>query len=643
MHSEFVSAATKILFQTLKAAVACLAALLLAASTAALWGPWVALAITALIVLASLVAPSASDRGAGLIRNLGISLVIAVAVQSLAWAYIFSSQQSSDFGIYYRCGFDLQPTLAANLRSCQSQYISYGDLYWRRSLLSTVPIGWLGGGYPTLKVFNAILQGVAGLVIWTAAIRWLGALPALIAIAVFAFYPDRSFALTLATSDHAATLLCALGLASLTAFTAQRWRVRVTAALLAGVLVVALALTRSTGIFMLSSCVLVIVLCVVPRLGLRTAACCLGVLVTSILAAQVASKFVLSSAGAADGFLRLASSLDINPSGDFYWSWNWIHQFWPAIPATYQTPLALLRIWHEVVMDGMFYPAYLFSKAQTLTSGLGYVWFASADLALNKDTVRTVALVTVPFSADAALARAWSFPMLALLLAGAIRARLTQLNVAALGFFLATVGGLLFLGEVQARYMFILLPAAAFLSGAAFAPHVGQSFGLRLRDFALGSGFLGAVLALTVCAWMVARALSVPPAPEVVQYGSDRCPTRPDQVIVSSSQLSLRLLPGEVCAEAVFALRQGGHLLTFFASDGQFAYRSDAVEPTEIRYQASVDGDSVEGLATPGKVVWRQLRLPNLGPVRVSVVVRRPAEAAGRPAQQLFAYPMVWN
>ncbi|MDX7950227.1 hypothetical protein P7D22_03415, partial [Lichenihabitans sp. Uapishka_5] len=162
------------------------------------------------------------------------------------------------------------------------RFYTYGDLYWRRSLLSTVPAGLMGVSYVGLKVVNAAFQTGTATLLWWLLRRQAGSSAALLGLILFAIYPDRSFALTLATSDHVGLLLTTAAFAILAASATRRGVPALLGFGAVGILAAALDLARSTGLFLTSAAAAVLVLCVLPNAGLRRALPALACFVTGL-------------------------------------------------------------------------------------------------------------------------------------------------------------------------------------------------------------------------------------------------------------------------------------------------------------------------------------------------------------------------
>ncbi len=543
----------------------------------------------------------------------GVAVLLLFACHSFLWVASFSSQQGSDFGVYYKCGIDLQERLAENIEACQSHYISYGDLYWRRSLLYTVPIGWFGGSYFELKMFNAFLQTASATVLWFAVRARVGSGAALIVLLIFLAMPERIYALSLATPDNIAVLLIVIGLAVV------EWMERTVlsatiAGLIVGMAAVGLDFSRSVGVFLLVAALVSALLQSARSRSIAKSGAFLGAVVVSYLSSR-GMLSALAGEGAGDGFLRLASSLVIE-SDDVRTSFNWIHYFWPAIPEELRFRVGILRIFNELLSNGADYPFYIWKKAQSLTAGNGYLWFASADLTANLDTSLAFP-ANVPdraISLSPLIVRLAIVIVLALVIRGAIVGRFSLTLAVAMLFFSFGCGVILFIGEVQPRYFLILTPAAIIVSGSGFSP--SSAFGrIDIRKLAWGGSVLLIAAMFVPIAWLSTKAWLTPIGFEIAE--EQTCDAGHPKTFENGNLISFTIPQGSRCAGIELKLTPGN--VGVFVSDGQFPLRSDASDPNELRYAFATEDARVDGRFGVNHVQWVELSVHSSGTLRFSV------------------------
>lgn len=420
----------------------------------------------------------------------GAVAVGALGLFGLAWALAFDSMQTSDFGVYWRCGTGSAPSLAAWLEACQSKYMAPTPLFWLRSLLYTTPFGAVAGASPrALDAYNALLHAASLALLFAVARRPLGAPAATVAVVAWGVFPERLFAITLATSDNLAALLVVVVLA-LAARDEGHPGLR---ALALGLSLAALEVLRNTGLLFSAGVVLAALASPAQgrarRAGVAVGAAALGLLLTKGLV------FALPGSWHSVGAVRAFSALDLTSLQTFDVALRWYDHVLPAVPEAVRTRFALDTLVTELGGHGGLYPAYLLAKSKFMFTGGGYAGWAALALPSNPDTALTVAAPSVPRVPGAVLAALLAF-VVALAGVGAVRARrrgLLRGSLAVTATFFAAV--LLFL-EAQPRYLFVVGPALVLLAAGNFAREDAP------RDFAVARGSLVlAAAALLFAAW----------------------------------------------------------------------------------------------------------------------------------------------
>jgi hypothetical protein len=550
--------------------------------------------------------------------------LILGTVASIGWSVAFDSQQGSDFGVYFRCGIYLQETLAENLKNCQSQYISIGDLYWRRSLFYTVPFGLIfQENYSLFKIYNVLLNTTAIAVVAWAVRKWAGPAAALVAVVLITLMHERVYMLTVATPDNLAILVTALALTAL-AFT-QQSRISLLAACSLGISIVLLDYSRTTGLFVSLTAVLTSLalyakgrsIAVVNVVVALAAANLIGILITPVIAGRAADG----------GFLMALSALNLASTQDFHTNFPWFEYFWPAIPLAERSQVGLVRLWQELASNGTLYPLYAFQKAQQISAGYGYTWFATSDFSDSMDTFITATTPTVPAVSPPRdwILRSALLPLLAFACAGAWRARPTPLAVAALTFVVVVSGILLLLSEAQPRYIIVLLPALAVLAGQAAAAPVQEMAGLR--GHAKGLLIVAGALVLGGLGVLAARATAPLPLANAAGQVTAECS---GARVESDGQRLVLHLPGAVaCARATFKA-PATPAVGMFLTDGVYPYRAQPRPANGIHIELKAkSGATMQEQLDRSHVIWRTLPVNPTGGDEIEVLARRPDGVVG--------------
>jgi len=504
-------------------------------------------------------------------RRLGLGAVIAFSAAGLAWALAVDSMQPSDFGVYWRCGTTPVASVSEQLALCQSRYMAPTPLYWLRSLLSTAPFGALAGARPRLfDVYNALLHAASLALLWVMARRALGAAAAFVAVLAWGLFPERVFAITLATPDNVAALfvLAALWLAS-----DDEGRVTPRLVLL-GVALAAVELCRSAGpIFSLA----VLAAAVAgpaahrrSRLFVALGGAALGATLTRALVALLPGEW------SQRGVVETLAALDLTSLQTFDVALRWYDHVLPAVPAAERGAFALDTLRLELGGHGLAYPAYLVAKAKVHFTGAGYAGWAALDLSGNPDTALTVAKPTVPTLPPGLLSAALGLS-LGLALVGAARLRHASLLTTALAAAATFFASVLLFNEAQPRYLFVVGPALALLASASFIVEPAS------RDFALPRGL--AVLlavALAFTAWSRWASRRPRPLEAAVALEAPGCGGLP--VLGPSLQrLRVELPPGVTCAVVRVPLGRYARRLRAVVTQARFPF------PFEARADAGLD------------------------------------------------------
>ncbi|MBX7117300.1 MAG: glycosyltransferase family 39 protein, partial [Myxococcaceae bacterium] len=394
-------------------------------------------------------------------NRIGLGMLGVFALLGLAWVTLFSSMQGSDFGVYYRCGAADAASWADRINACQSIYLEPSLVFWARSLLYTVPWGfWPGASVKGLTVVNALLQAATLGVLFLLVRRQLGAAAAVVALCLYGVFPERVWSLTVITPDHVTSLLL---LTLLYLFVRVEEPLepgrRVLGLGLLGAVLFAIDLTRNVGVLLLAAVVLCFLLA--PRSqDRRRAMAQTGVVMAVFFGLGAVLQALVPVSLQNLQLLRLASSLNLLASqrwGDMY---VWNQYLWPAIPGDERTSFALRRLIDEVHLHFSNYPAYLFSKARALVGADGYLFFATSDLSANPDTLLAVPRSTVPLI-HPGLAHGASAMLLGASLVGVLRAPRQSAALVSVMSSAVVMAVILGVGEVQARYLLIVVPCLA--------------------------------------------------------------------------------------------------------------------------------------------------------------------------------------
>jgi hypothetical protein len=430
-----------------------------------------ALALTAWMLAAR--RPHTPDRERAWSRAGTVALVV-LAAAGFVWALAFDSNQSSDFGIYYRCGTSLGAGLHDWMESCRSHYFYQPDYtYWSRALVYSAPFGLLfGDNYAAFKLYNAALHAATLALLFYGVRSLAGARAALVALLVLGLYPEWFFSVTVATPDNLAVGLIVGFLLLLPAWIrtegARGWLITAALALVA----FTGNLARTIGPFLIASLVLGALVNLHPdrwkSLLLRLA----GVIVLYNIANMVLVAAIGTPVQGQFAFLQRISTIDLHePLQNYRLVFGWLDQFLPVVPEAARGKVVWHKILTEFAQAFQNYPAYLLAKARVFSEGTGYYWYSSTDGGANPDSAITAAAFTVPtHPAMPVVLGAIVLFMACLTSVALLRVRRGPLVDTCIFFVALVCLVILGLGDTQQRYSLLIVPAMAIIAGVCLFP-----------------------------------------------------------------------------------------------------------------------------------------------------------------------------
>ena len=418
------------------------------------------------------------------------TLFIVFALSSLVWAWYVNTPQVSDFGVYLRCGSSLLHSWESFTnwtRSCESQWIPGFATYWRRSLLYSLPIGWLGNGsYAVFKLVNAILHIIAVMAMYRVVRATFGNTAGWISASLLALYPEFWWVTTSISSDNLVVPLLVIFIYALGKLSTKDTSGRVAHMVLAVALLLAMDWLRSIGPLLI---VAIFFSCLIADRTSKPMLLTLGILATAtnILTGALPALFGLSTQQT-DGLLATLISDGLSHNSNFWDAYAWHQYVFPRLDPDHLTRLQL----GFPAQNAVSAPALLGDWIQclaTLFNGDGYYFFSTLAQGENPDDFMLPNL-RPHFGLDtAALPWMQGMALLTLCLAalGSARAMRSALGRAALCTGGAILIFIILIGEVQARYSLLLAPSYGIVAGVLFAGERAPDHQLR---FALKALFI---------------------------------------------------------------------------------------------------------------------------------------------------------
>jgi len=528
-----LSAATRVSVRRLVPGSLAVAAIVLAAST--LLAPGLAMAAAGLAG-AAIVLWLAATVGAR--PRITAALLVVFLIATVLWQWLVISHQVSDFGVYLRCGRDFSlpwPGLEAWMRRCESQWLPGFATYWRRSLLYSLPIGWLfDGSYAGFKLANGLLHASAVIGLYLLVKRRFGMQAALLAAVVLAVYPEAWFVQTIVVSDNMVLPLLVLLLWLLATLAESHSTLR--AAAVVGC-VVALDLLRSIGpIVLLALLLLALMEQGRPRLRIFVL---LGLCAMALALIEPVAASLGGSGVQHNGLLAVLLGNGIESSWPFIESYAWHQYVWPTLPAGARQDLTVGWLASELTHP-LSLPQLWQHKLQVLFQGDGYYYYSSAarPLANHDDFDIAGAPASVPYNVASIYAmRGVVFAVLLAAALGVRRAVQTGLGRAAAAYVIAFIGFVVFLSETQPRYSVLLVPGLAVLVAGLCTKVRAVPVGEVLQ------GALGLVLAAVLGVALLTGWSHVVTARQPSLVWSAKSPACPAPVLDAVSSLRVVLKP----------------------------------------------------------------------------------------------------
>ncbi|QBP73987.1 hypothetical protein E2K99_02695 [Herbaspirillum huttiense] len=376
----------------------------------------------------------------------------------LVWCWFVQSNQVSDFGVYFRCGAEHVQNSSSLLdwsKKCESSWLPGFATYWRRSLLYTLPLGWISSGsYIALKLFNGVCHILAIALIYLYVSREAGSKAGFIAAIALCFHPEFWFSATIATSDN---LVIVLELVFLGAIARLCRAPDKRIVLIVVLLLTCMELLRSVGPILVLFVVAVVPLANARKQRLHLLLAAIASIITLTGVQLLATRAGMTGLQSNGLLAALAGSGVTAPRGfdDLY---NWNQYVLPNLAPDFRLSAFiglitqdLARIWNG--------PTYWATKIATVFQGEGYYFFSTANALGSSDDYLIAGAPNLPRSTDMfVIVRAVSVTYCALALVGLFKLPLRIRSTVGVIFAAILLAFFIGPGEVQARYGILLAP-----------------------------------------------------------------------------------------------------------------------------------------------------------------------------------------
>ncbi len=445
--------------------------------------------------------------------NVFVLLLIFSALTTV-WVLFLDSHQVSDFGVYLRCGTEYASpwtSLEQWASKCESAWLPGFASYWRRSVLYSLPIGWLvDGAYFGFKLVNAALHIGAIALLYRGVSASFGRAAGVFSASLLAVYPEFWFATTVVSSDNLVILALVGFILALAKLSENQSSTRTV--LLVVLLLVVLDLLRSIGPILVVAILLVLPLA--SEKGSRLKLAKAGILsAIAVVTVGFAPSLLGMTTMQTHGFLATLVGSGLTHSRSFEEAYSWHQYVLPLIDADNRSKV-FVGLLAQDLNNAFSFPSFWVQKISTLFGGEGYYFFATSQpLGSPDDFVLTNSAPAIVFNAN------WAAMMRGVVafccIAGGVGA--LRISQHPLGRAAVTVGSafLLFIilfGEVQARYSLLIAPALCVAAAGVFAKRDASASAL-FRDGAksLFIAFAGLIVCIVlVKAWASAYVAQAP-------------------------------------------------------------------------------------------------------------------------------------
>jgi hypothetical protein len=400
----------------------------------------------------------------------GRILLLVLSVSILAWTITVDSNQVSDFGVYFRCGTEYTSpwnSIQAWAGRCESSWLPGFASYWRRSLLYSLPIGWLSSGtYLGFKLANSGLHVAAIALLYRGVNASFGHAAGLFSATLLVIYPEFWFAATIVCSDNLVVVILIAFILALAKLIDNQSSTK--SILAVTVLLVVLDLIRSIGPILVIAIFLLLPL--VSEYGCRIRLIKIAILSSvSISVLGFAPSLLGMTTIQTNGLLETLVGGGLTHSRSFQEAYAW-HQYVLPLIDPDKREMLLTGLLAQDLTEAFSLPSFWMQKIGALFEGGGYYFFAtSGPLGSPDDFILTDRISTVTYNTNWAgvMRGVVAFCCMAAC-AGAIKMKKHALGQAALTVIAAFLLFIIIFGEVQARYSLLFAPALCIAAAGIF-------------------------------------------------------------------------------------------------------------------------------------------------------------------------------
>jgi Dolichyl-phosphate-mannose-protein mannosyltransferase len=389
-----------------------------------------------------------------------VVLLLIFTVTTVVWILLLNSHQVSDFGVYFRCGGEYTSpwtSLGDWSVKCESGWLPGFATYWRRSLLYSLPIGWLvGGSYFGFKVVNALLHIATVALLYRGVTIEFGRAAGLFSAALLAIYPEFWFVTSIVSSDNLAVIALVGFIFALAKLSENQSSYR--EILITVLLIVVLDLLRSIGPLLVVATLLIMPLSERgARLRLLKAVIFSAI---AVFAVGYAPAFLGMTTTQTNGFLAMVVGSGLTQGRSFEEAYAWHQYVLPLVDPAHRAHL-LAGLIAQDLSNAFSSLSFWFQKIAVFFGGEGYFFFATSQpLGSPDDFVLANTGPALPFDANwAAIMRGKVAFCCTAAVVGAIKVYYHPFGRASVAVGSTFLLFIILFGEVQPRYSLLIAPA----------------------------------------------------------------------------------------------------------------------------------------------------------------------------------------
>jgi hypothetical protein len=564
-----------------------------------------------LIILVSVLIIFVRNKNSELARKHNKKLVYFLAFSLplfyIFWATQYSSVQTGDFGVYWRCGTEYIQPIKNWLDICHGAYLLNPLVYAKRAFFFNVPISWLiNHDYFLWKLLMALLHIASVYFLYRIVKGVSGHIPGIISAILLFINPEWVYLITSSSADNMIVMVQILSFYIFYQFVDLRnkYDYIIFFPIFIGIFFFS-EWIRSISIFLLLTFLLLPSNFGDKKLYLFRA----SILCFSYIAATYLTSFVIHNLWGISydsplGFISRFAEIDLSilPPQNPQVSFEWKDHLWLAIEPSLRNQIGFQRFYDEFLTQYLHFPEYYFRKIALLFYGSGNMDLLQNIIPDNADNVFTAAGNNLPSGVLAhKFALYINIFILLLVLYSVTFVKYSSFQIISLtfiGVFMVVLGGF---GPLLSRYgLLMAFPLATLGSTLGNTSAKGDPFFSATFYKVIFSGVLivslyaGGALCSLVYKHFFPRIIHSVTQPDPSRMLDDQAcnQLRVPMHFYFDRRLRSDFEPNIQCASYIFPLKKNIRSVSFFITREKLPYPNENIGASPFEYQIKI-GDKV--------------------------------------------------